>query len=73
VDVDSKRSVTAVKQLEKFQNGKLNKLVLKSLKTKLTFASRRRDLLKKPTSVILFCFFFPENGSQQSYLTFLHL
>jgi hypothetical protein len=53
VDVDSKRSVTAVKQLEKFQNGKLNKLVLKSLKTKLTFASTRRDLLKKPTSVIL--------------------
>lgn len=70
VDVNSDFSVAAIKQLKKFQNRKLNKLVFNSMKTKLMFTPRKGKQLAKPARVIIFCFFYQQNGSNQSCLSF---
>ncbi len=73
MDVNPDFSIATIKQLKKFQNAKLNKLVLNSMKRDLTFILLGRKPLVKPARVILFCFFYPEDGSRQSYLGFLNL
>lgn len=73
VDVNSDFSIAAIKQLKKFQNGKLNKLVFNSMNTDLTFILLGRMPLAKPARAILFCFFYPEDGSRQSCLSFINL
>ena len=71
VDVNSDFSIADIKQLKKFENGKLNKLVNDSMKTELTFVGKRGQPFAKPTKVILFCFFYQNEGSNQSFLSFI--
>ncbi len=73
VDVNSDCSIAAIKQLKKFQNRKLNKLVFNSMKTKLTFTGKQGKSLAKPARMILFCFFYQQNGSDQSFLSFFDM
>ena len=70
VDVNSDFSIAAIKQLKKFQNGKLNRLVFNSMKTKLTLAGKRGRPLGKPARLILFCYYYEQNGAHQSFLSF---
>jgi hypothetical protein len=69
VDVNSDFSITAVQQLKKLKNAKLNKLVLNSMKTKLKITGRRGKPLTKPAKVFLICYFYQQSGSRQSYLS----
>jgi hypothetical protein len=68
VDVNSDFSIGAIEQLKKLKNKKLNKLVFNSMKTKLTFGGKP---LAKPARIILFCFFYEQNGSEQSFFSFI--
>jgi hypothetical protein len=71
VDVNSDFSIATIKQLKKFQNKKLNKLVYNSMKTDLRLHSRRAEPLTKPTRIILFCYFY--NDSYESFLSFFDI
>jgi hypothetical protein len=72
VEVNSDLSIARVKQLKKFKNNKLNKLVYNSMRTDLKFQSMRGQPLSKPARVILFCFFY-DDGYNESFLSFLDL
>jgi len=73
VDVNSDFSIAAIKQLKKFQNRKLNKLVQDSMRTDLKFSNRRAQPLTKPTRVILFCYFYKYDDPDQSFLSFIDI
>jgi len=73
VDVNSDFSIAAIKQLKKFQNGKLNRLVFNSMNTKLTLAGKRGRPLDKPARLILFCYYYEQNGAHQSFLSFFDI
>lgn len=70
VDVNPDLSIAKIKQLKKFQNGKLNNLVFKSMKTNLKLSDKRGAPLTKPTRLILFCYYYEQQGSFQSFLSF---
>lgn len=70
VDVNPDLSIATVNQLKKFQNRKLNKLANSSMKTDLKFANTSRKPLTKTTSVIVFCFFYQDDGINESFLSF---
>jgi hypothetical protein len=70
IDVNSNLSIAAIKQLKKFQNGKLNRLVFNSMKTKLTFVNKGEKPLAKSSRVILVCFFYQQRLSEQNFVTF---
>ena len=67
VDVNPDFSIAKIKQLKKFQNRKLNNRVFNSIKTNLKLGGKH---LAKPTQLILFCYYYEQNGSQQSFLSF---
>nr|WP_157247092.1 hypothetical protein [Pedobacter panaciterrae] len=71
VEVNSDFSIAKIKQLRKFENKTLNKLVFNSIKKNLKLSGRRGKPLAKPTRLILFCYYYEQNGSQQSFLSFL--
>jgi hypothetical protein len=70
VDVNPDFSIAEIKQLKKFQNRKLNNLVFNSIKTNLKLGGKRGTPLTKPTRLILFCYYYEQNGSQPSFLSF---
>lgn len=71
VDVNPDFSIAKIRQLKKFQNRKLNKLVFNSMKTNLKLSGKRGKPLAEPTQLILFCYYYEQNGSQQSFLSFI--
>jgi hypothetical protein len=71
VDVNADFSIAAIKQLEKFENRELNTLVLNSLKKNLKLSGMRGKPLAKPERIILFCYYYDEEGSNQSFLSFM--
>ncbi|NRF37570.1 hypothetical protein [Pedobacter foliorum] len=73
IDVNSDFTIAKVKQLKNFQNKKLNSLVFKSMKTNLTLSGKRGKPLAKSTQLFLFCYYYEQNGSQQSFLSFFDI
>lgn len=71
LDVNSDFSIATIKQLKKFQNRKLNRLVYDIMRADLTLSSRRAQPLTKPTRVILFCYFYKDDDHDQSFLSFI--
>lgn len=69
VDVNSDHSIAGIKQLKKFQNMKLNRLVFRSMRTNLKLYGKT----KQSGKLILFCFFYQEKGRRQSFLSFSDL
>jgi hypothetical protein len=70
IDVNSNFSIAAIKQLKKFQNGKLNRFVFSSMQNKLTFANNGEKPLAKPSRIVLVCFFYQQRRSEQNFVTF---
>lgn len=70
VDVNSDFSIKEIKQLKKFQNRKLNNLVYDSMKKNLKLRGRSEKPIAKSTRLILFCYYYEEQGSFQSFVSF---
>jgi len=73
VDLNEDLSISRIKQLKKFQNSHLNTLVFNSMKTNLKFYGKRGKPLAKPARLTLFCYYYEQNGSEQSFLSFIDL
>lgn len=71
VDLNKDFSISRIEQLKKFQNSLLNTLVFNSMKTNLKFNGNFGEPLVKPTRLILFCYYYEKNGSNQSFLSFI--
>jgi hypothetical protein len=70
VDVNADLSIAGIKVLKKFQNGALNRVVLKKMKANTTFSIGERKLTK-PTQITIVCYFYEGTGASKSRISIL--
>jgi hypothetical protein len=70
IDVNADLSIAGIKVLKKFQNGALNRAVIKKMKANTTFGLRERKLTE-PVQFTIFCYFYEGTPASKSSVSIL--
>lgn len=72
VDVNADLSVNKIKTLTKFQNNKLTKAVLYSMKSDLKFVKANPRVVSNPNKIIIFCYFHKNQNDEYGYVSLIN-
>ncbi|TCD01241.1 hypothetical protein [Pedobacter psychroterrae] len=68
VDLTTDLSISAIRNVKKFENEALTKAVFDSMKTDVILVKPRNKTTPKPTQMLMFCYFF-EKDTGESYVS----